>query len=112
PEAIESESQGHVIEYVICNDKPTLLYLANLACIDHNPWMSRIGSLDNPDFALIDLDPTEGCPYGRIVEAAQLVKKTLDKIGLAGYPKTTGGDGMHVYIPLEPIYTYEQVRTF
>jgi bifunctional non-homologous end joining protein LigD len=74
--------------------------------------MSRLGSLDNPDFALIDLDPTEGCPYHRLVEAAQLVKKTLDKIGLAGYPKTTGGDGMHVYIPLEPIYTYEQVRTF
>ncbi len=74
--------------------------------------MSRIGSLDNPDFALIDLDPTEGCPYSQIVEAAQLVKKTLDSIGLAGYPKTTGGDGMHIYIPLEPVYTFEQVRSF
>ncbi|HMD50649.1 MAG TPA: DNA primase small subunit domain-containing protein, partial [Bryobacteraceae bacterium] len=84
----------------------------NLACIDQNPWMSRIGALENPDFALIDLDPTEGCPYEKIVEAAQLVKKTLDAIGMAGYPKTTGGDGMHVYIPLEPAYTYEQVRTF
>ena len=40
------------------------------------------------------------------------MKETLDQIGLAGYPKTTGGDGMHVYVPLEPIYTYEQVRTF
>ena len=55
-------------------------------------FVSRIGSLDNPDFALIDLDPTEGCPYSQIVEAAQLVKKTLDSIGLAGYPKTTGGE--------------------
>ena len=73
--------------------------------------MSRLGSLDNPDFALIDLDPTEGCPYEKIVEAAQLVKKTLDSIGMAGYPKTTGGDGMHIYIPLDPIYTYEQVRS-
>ena len=111
-EPVFSEHNQDKIHYIICNDRATLVYLANLACIDHNPWMSRIGSLDNPDFALIDLDPTEGCPYSQIVAAAQLVKKTLDEIGLAGYPKTTGGDGMHVYIPLQPIYTYEQVRTF
>ena len=111
-EPIFSEHNQDKIHYINCNDRATLLYLANLACIDHNPWMSRIGTLDNPDFALIDLDPTEGCPYSQIVEAAQLVRNILDKIGLAGYPKTTGGDGMHVYIPLEPIYTYEQVRTF
>ena len=89
-----------------------MLYLANLACIDQNPWMSRLGSLDNPDFAIIDLDPTEGCPYGQIVEAAQIVKNKLDALGIQGYPKTTGGDGMHIYIPLEPVYTYEQVRSF
>jgi bifunctional non-homologous end joining protein LigD len=111
-EPIFSEHNQDKIHYIICNDRATLIYLANLACIDQNPWMSRIGSLDNPDFALIDLDPTEGCPYGQIVEAAQLVKKTLDSIGLAGYPKTTGGDGMHIYIPIEPVYTYEQVRSF
>ena len=111
-EPIFSEHNQDKIHYIICNDRATLIYLANLACIDQNPWMSRVGSLDNPDFALIDLDPTEGCPYSQIVEAAQLVKKTLDSIGLAGYPKTTGGDGMHIYIPLEPVYTFEQVRSF
>jgi len=111
-EPIFSEHNQDKIHYIICNDRATLVYLANLACIDQNPWMSRVGSLENPDFALIDLDPTEGCPYSQIVEAAQLVKKTLDSIGLAGYPKTTGGDGMHIYIPLEPVYTYEQVRSF
>jgi bifunctional non-homologous end joining protein LigD len=111
-EPIFSEHNQDKIHYIICNDRATLIYLANLACIDQNPWMSRLGSLDNPDFALIDLDPTEGCPYSQIVEAAQLVKKTLDSVGLAGYPKTTGGDGMHIYIPLEPVYTYEQVRSF
>jgi len=61
---------------------------------------------------LIDLDPTEGCPYDRIVQAAQIVKSKLDLVGLEGYPKTTGGDGMHIYVPLEPVYSYEQVRTF
>jgi bifunctional non-homologous end joining protein LigD len=73
--------------------------------------MSRSQSLDNPDFILIDLDPQE-CPFDKIVDAALLVKRVLDRIGLTGYPKTTGGDGMHVYIPVEPIYSYEETRTF
>jgi len=111
-EPIFSEHNQDNIHYIIANDRATLVYLANLACIDQNPWMSRLGSLDNPDFALIDLDPTEGCPYDQIVEAAQIVKRKLDAMGLEGYPKTTGGDGMHIYIPLEPVYTYEQVRSF
>ena len=110
-EPIDSETRGDPIRYVIANDRATLLYLANLACIDQNPWMSRVGSLDQPDFALIDLDPVE-CPFDLIVEAAQLVHDKLRLIGLEGYPKTTGGDGMHVYIPLAPVYTYEQVRSF
>ncbi|MEZ5399542.1 MAG: DNA ligase D [Bryobacteraceae bacterium] len=88
-----------------------LLYLAQLGCIDQNPWMSRLDSLDHPDFLLIDLDPVE-CEYARIVEAALVVRKKLDQLGLAGYPKTTGGDGMHVYVPLEPVYSYEQSRGF
>jgi bifunctional non-homologous end joining protein LigD len=110
-ELIDSEHAGKPIRYVFAEDRASLLYLANLGCIDHNPWMSRSQSLDNPDFILIDLDPQE-CPFEMIVEAALLVKKTLDRIGLTGYPKTTGGDGMHVYIPIEPIYTYEEARTF
>ena len=110
-EPIDSETRGDPIHYVIANDRATLLYLANLACIDQNPWMSRVGSLDKPDFALIDLDPVE-CSYDLLVEAAQLVHEKLKLIGLEGYPKTTGGDGMHVYIPLEPVYTYDQVRSF
>ncbi len=99
------------IRYVLADDKPSLMYLTNLGCIDQNPWMSRIGSLEHPDFVLIDLDPHQ-CEFAKVVEAALLVKTKLDKIGLKGYPKTTGGDGMHIYIPVKPVYTYEQVRTF
>jgi bifunctional non-homologous end joining protein LigD len=96
---------------VIADDKASLLYLANLGCIDQNPYMSRLGSLDNPDFILIDLDPYH-CGYDRIVEAAQLVREKLRLIGLTGYPKTTGGNGMHVYVPVEPIYEFAQTRSF
>lgn len=70
-----------------------------------------MGSLENPDFILIDLDPFE-CSYDQIVEAAQLVHEKLDKIGLKGYPKTTGGDGMHIYIPVTLDYTYDEAKSF
>jgi bifunctional non-homologous end joining protein LigD len=110
-EMIDSEHTGKPIRYVFAEDRASLLYLVNLGCIDHNPWMSRSASLDHPDYILIDLDPQE-CPFEMIVEAAQMVKRVLDQLGLTGYPKTTGGDGLHVYIPLEPVYTYEEARTF
>jgi bifunctional non-homologous end joining protein LigD len=97
--------------FVICDDKASLLYLANLGCIDQNPWMSRLGSLEHPDFILLDLDPHH-CGFDRIVEAARLVKEKLDLIGLRGYPKTTGGDGMHIYVPLGEGYSYAQARAF
>jgi len=96
---------------VICDDKASLLYLANLGCIDQNPYMSRLQSLEHPDFILIDLDPYH-CGYDRIVEAAQLVREKLRLIELTGYPKTTGGNGMHIYVPVEPIYVSAQTRSF
>jgi bifunctional non-homologous end joining protein LigD len=111
-ELIATDEEGKSkTKFVICDDKASLLYLSNLGCIDQNPWMSRLGSLENPDFILLDLDPYH-CGYDRIVEAARLVKAKLDLIGLKGYPKTTGGDGMHIYVPLEVRYTYTQARTF
>jgi len=70
-----------------------------------------VGSLENPDFVLIDLDPS-ACGYDRIVEASQLVRAKLELMGLEGYPKTTGGDGMHIYIPIAAEYSYAQARSF
>jgi bifunctional non-homologous end joining protein LigD len=110
-EPIYSEHRGEPIRFVIADDRATLLFLTNLGCIDQNPWMSRVETLDYPDYILIDLDPQE-CTFDRIVEAMGLVKNVLDEIGLKGYPKTTGGDGMHVFVPVEPRYTYEQARSF
>ena len=110
-ERIESDHAHGAINYVFAGDRASLLYLVNLGCIDHNPWMSRSPALDTPDFVLIDLDPQE-CSFDRIVDAALHVKEVLKQIGLTGYPKTTGGDGMHVYIPVEPVYSYAETRTF
>jgi bifunctional non-homologous end joining protein LigD len=106
--------EGHppkLNHYPLADDRASLLYLTNLGCIDENPWMSRIGNLDHPDWMLLDLDPVDAS-FDQLVEAALLVRELLDDLGLRGYPKTTGGDGMHVYVPFEPVYTYEQIRSF
>jgi bifunctional non-homologous end joining protein LigD len=103
--------KGKPIRYALVQDRASLLYLTNLGCIDQNPWMSRVGSLDHPDFVLLDLDPFH-CEFQKVVEAALLVKEKLDAIGLRGYPKTTGGDGLHIYVPIEPHYEYKQARSF
>lgn len=110
-EELTDEEDAESKTRVICDDKASLLYLANLGCIDQNPYLSRIGTLEHPDFILIDLDPYH-CGYDRIVEAAQLVREKLRLIGLTGYPKTTGGNGMHIYVPVEPIYSSAQTRQF
>ncbi len=110
-EPITEHHPPKINQYPIANDRASLLYLVNLGCIDQNPWMSRIGSLDRPDWILLDLDPVQ-TSFDHIVDAVLLVREVLSELGLKGYPKTTGGDGMHVYVPLDPVYTYDQVRSF
>ncbi len=110
-EPIKEHTPAKINHYPIAQDRASLLYLVNLGCIDQNPWMSRAGNLDHPDWMLLDLDPVD-TSFDQIVEAALLVRELLKSVGLNGFPKTTGGDGMHVYVPLEPVYSYEQVRGF
>lgn len=108
---IKSKSTQESIEYLICNDKETLLYMANLGCIEINPWSSRLGSINNPDYIIFDLDPNEiGIP--ELVTVAKKVKEILDSLGIKGYLKTSGGKGLHIFIPVLPKYTYDQTRDF
>ncbi len=102
---------GHERQQIIGGSKAGLLALVNMGCIDQNPWMSRVQSLDHPDFILIDLDPYD-CSYDKIVEAAHYVRRKLEILELESYPKTTGGNGMHLYIPVEPVYSYDQTKSF
>jgi bifunctional non-homologous end joining protein LigD len=109
---IYSEDKRREVPYFVANDRAALLYLTNLGCIDHNPWSSRRDDLEHPDYFFFDLDPTEGTEYETVVEVAQAVLKKLLALGLAVYLKTSGATGLHMYIPVESGYTYEQVRTF
>jgi bifunctional non-homologous end joining protein LigD len=108
---IYSESNKKNIRYFICQDEATLVYLANLGCIEINPWLSRLQQLDYPDYFVIDLDP-EDIPFDKVVEAAQAVHEVLERAGATGYPKTSGATGIHIYVPLGAKYDYETAGKF
>lgn len=103
------EGGGHTVDYIIGGNLPTLLYMTNLGAIECHPWHSRISDLGHPDWLVLDLDPGEGVNYKTICELAITVKDVLERIGLEGYPKTSGSRGLHVYVPLKPVYSYEDV---
>lgn len=109
---IYSESNEKDIDYIICNNKATLTYMNNLGCIEINPWHSRTQNLENPDYLIIDLDPSEKNTFQQVVETAQAVKQVLDKAGAVGFCKTSGATGLHIYIPLGAQYPYETAKDF
>ena len=110
--AVTSDSAARSIDYILCNDRRTLVYLANMACVSQHPWSSRIDHLDNPDFLIIDLDPSEGVPYSVVCKVANRVRHVLESLELRSYPKTSGATGIHILVPLQRRYGYDDVRNF
>ena len=106
------DSRALPIEFCTTPDRESLIWVANLGCIEMHPWLSRVSHADAPDFAIFDLDPQEGCTWEQVVYVAGLVNVLLERLGLAGYAKTSGASGIHIYVPLEPLYTYSRVRAF
>jgi bifunctional non-homologous end joining protein LigD len=106
------EDGGHTVDYIVGDNLQTLLYMTNLGAIERHPWHSRTRNLERPDWLVFDLDPGEGIEYSTICELALTVKDVLERIGLKGYPKTSGSRGLHVYVPLKPVHSYEEVAAF
>jgi bifunctional non-homologous end joining protein LigD len=109
---VDSEHRGEVIHYATANDRASLLFLTGLGCIDHNPWSSRYDDVNHPDYFFFDLDPSDGTEFSVVVTIARALHEKLEELRLANFLKTSGATGIHIYIPVEPIYTYEQLRTF
>ena len=105
-------SEGEDKEFLVGGDEATLLYMASLGCIEMNPWFSTIKHPDNPDYCVIDLDPTNQNTFEQVIQAAQQVKKVLDAIEVPAYVKTSGSTGIHIYIPLGAKYSYDQSQMF
>lgn len=108
---IHSDSSHKDIDYLLCNNEATLAYMANLGCIEINPWLSRTRSLDKPDFIVLDLDP-EDISFRHVVETALCIKEILDGFGLSHHCKTSGSSGLHIYIPTGAKYSYDSCRLF
>ena len=106
---IPSESKGRETNALVCQNKDTLLYMANLGCIEINVWNSVVRHLDAPDYVVLDFDPLEA-PFLTVVESVLAAKTLLDEMGLPAFVKTSGGKGMHVYVPLEPRFSHDQAR--
>lgn len=98
-----------VINYIICNDLATLVWLANQACIEVHAWLSTRENIDCPDIAVMDLDPAAGATFAGVMRVALLVRQALAGFGLEGFVKTSGSRGLHLFIPLRPVYPFRQV---
>ncbi|PZR24882.1 MAG: DNA ligase D [Citrobacter freundii] len=108
----KSQDEDQQKNYMICNDEAALLYMANLGCIEINPWSSKVDNPENPDWCIIDLDPGKKTAFEEVIDAARVTYEVLDTAGIPSYPKTSGSTGMHIYIPLGGLYTYEHSKEF
>jgi bifunctional non-homologous end joining protein LigD len=109
---VDSEERGKEIHYATANDRASLLFLTGLGCMDHNPWSSRFTDLEHPDYFFFDLDPSDGTDFSIVVTIAKALHEKLEELRLTSFLKTSGATGFHIYVPVEPVYTYEQLRTF
>ena len=106
---LRAESANRTVNYAVCNSVRTLLWLANQAAVELHPWLSRIDRIDVPDQLVFDLDPPAG-DFSRAVSVAFTLREVLGGLGLEGLPKTSGGKGVHVVVPLQRRHDYRQVR--
>lgn len=106
---VEHRDAGKVVNYIVCDDKPTLLWVVQQGAIEMHAWLARHETIDRPDIAVLDLDPMPGVSFPQVVESAILLKAALAEFNLRGYLKTSGAEGLHIFIPVEPEYTHQEV---
>ena len=106
---IFSESNNANLHWIVGGNLNTLLYIVQLGSIEINPWNSRVGHLDKPDWIVIDLDP-EGVTFNDVVQVARTVHEVCEEWHIPAYPKTSGKTGIHIFIPSGAKYSYEQTK--
>jgi len=98
------------VDYALCNDRRTLLWLANQRSVELHPGLARRDLPDRPTHLVLDIDPPEG-KFDRAVEGARVVRDVLEEAGLKSCAKTSGSKGVHVYVPLRRRHTFEEAGT-
>jgi bifunctional non-homologous end joining protein LigD len=104
--------ESRMIEVPAVNDELALLWMVNTGCIECHTWYSRMDLLDRPDWVVFDLDPSADVGFAEAVEVALLLRKALDALGLASFPKTSGAHGIHVLVPIARRHTFDDTRRF
>jgi bifunctional non-homologous end joining protein LigD len=108
--SIWSNDTQRDIRYFVCDDVESILYIANSGSIPLHIWNSRVGTLELPDWCVIDLDPKEA-PFSDVIRTALVLRRICEAAGLPSYVKTTGKTGLHILLPLGRQFTYELSRT-
>jgi bifunctional non-homologous end joining protein LigD len=109
----EVKKQDGVLHHVICDKPATIVYLANLACIELHVFLSTVGRLDRPDQVVFDLDPPDADHFADVRAAALQLRSLLaDELSLTSFVKTTGGKGLHVHVPLRGDADFDAARGF
>jgi bifunctional non-homologous end joining protein LigD len=103
---------GRVVDLPLIDDVAGVIWLANAGAIEFHLWSARLPDLAEPDQAIFDLDPGEHASFRDVLQAAVHLREALEQVGLRGYAKTSGGRGLHVYLPLAPGHTYKDVRAW
>ena len=106
------EEPDQAKKFLVCTDEASLLLMANLGCIEINPWNSTVKDPDHPDWCVLDLDPDKNNTFDQVIEVARMAHNILDAAGVPAYCKTSGSTGLHIYIPLNARYTYGQSAEF
>ena len=101
---------GKTVDYLLATDRASLVWLANMGCIELHPWHARVDDISHPDYAFFDLDPMGDATFAMVQEVALLVRTVLDQLGLRGYPRTSGATGMQIFVPIDRRHTAGQVR--
>ena len=103
---------GHSTVFAIVDNAAALAWVANLGCIELHTWHSRVPNIEQPDYMLIDLDPTTDGQWPFVREIALVVRGVLDELGLRSYPQTSGATGLHVLAPIRADVLFPDVRRF
>jgi bifunctional non-homologous end joining protein LigD len=109
---IAKNSEASMIDYILINDLPTLVWTANLANLEMHPFLAKAPHIDRPTMVVFDLDPGDGADILRAGEAAFLVKDLLDRLNLRSFVKVSGSKGIHIHVPLNTPVTYEASQPF
>jgi len=91
---------GKTVNYILCNDTATLVWMVNQACIEIHAWLSSVDNTECPDIAVMDLDPAKGATFGDVIDIALLCKRVLEEYGLLPFVKTSGASGLHLFVPI------------